>query len=464
MKMRHWGALTAGLGMLALVGSCSDDSGTRPDSQAPTVSLTYPAPGDTLRQDTTFTAHAEDDVGVSAVSFWADGALLGTDSLPPYEQPWVLPGGRPAMTMVVSATAVDAAGNEGSSPDVTVTVETPADTEAPEVSLTYPEDGATLTAGVTLTAAATDNVGVSYVAFYIDRGIAGVDSFPPYEYDWAINPVLHEGEHVLQARAFDAAGNESISEAITVTVEVPDDIDLLDALAAAQGGDHNGYSFDRLVELDPAKRYFATEEILINSDTCIRGHGATLDLESQGHFLVRAPFMGSTRFDIEFCLIINGQRPVPVGELGGTIEYYSNTEGWVVNNTFYNNSPSAVYLHETTPDRNLQFRNNIFYENAHGLIWHEDQPFITILHNNASGSMSGPNYGEHCACPSTPVATPIYPGSEDLHISNLSVNPQFVQPPNPPREKGDFHLRPDSPCIGTADDGGDMGAFPYEAP
>lgn len=365
---------------------------------------------------------------------------------------WMLAGCLLIAGLACSCSDDDDDDNGTTQPDVT----------APEVSLTSPAGGATLSGEITLTAEATDDEGIAYVDFYIDRGIAGTDSIAPHEHVWSTNPVLHAGEHVLQAHAYDPSGNEGISESVVVEVEDPDDIDLRDVLAVAGLGQHNGVVFERLVDLDPGKRYYATGEILIDRDTCIRGHGATLDFESSGHILVQSAFMDTTRFDIEFCLILNGLRPVPPGELGGTIEYFADTEGWVVNNTFYNNGPAAIYLHETRPDLNLQVRNNILFNNSQGIVWHEDQPFVTIVHNNSVGSMSGPNYGEHCGCPEDPVATPVYPGSDDLPVSNLTVNPSFVQTPQPPRIEGDFHLKADSPCIGAADDGGDMGAFPYE--
>ena len=59
------------------------------DGEPPTVMLTAPQEGDTLmRGKVTLKAMASDNKGVSAVSFYVDGQLAGTVSMPPYEQKW----------------------------------------------------------------------------------------------------------------------------------------------------------------------------------------------------------------------------------------------------------------------------------------------------------------------------------------------------------------------------------------
>jgi glucose/arabinose dehydrogenase len=92
-----------------------------------------------------------------------------------------------------------------------------ADTQVPSAALTSPApfaDG--LTGVVTLSASATDNVGVAAVEFQVDgRLLASTASGPPYQAN--LNTANHAaGQHVVRARARDAAGNVSAWSSATV--------------------------------------------------------------------------------------------------------------------------------------------------------------------------------------------------------------------------------------------------------
>ena len=88
------------------------------------------------------------------------------------------------------------------------------DTTPPSATLTSPAAGATLTGAVTVTASASDNVGVTRV----DIAVAGSDTTAPYAVT-IDTTALGNGSHTLAARAFDAANNAGTSAAITVTVQ-----------------------------------------------------------------------------------------------------------------------------------------------------------------------------------------------------------------------------------------------------
>lgn len=92
------------------------------DSTPPTVSLTAPAPGDSLSGSATLSAAASDDVGVAGVRFKIDGSDLGTeDASAPYAIAWNTLG-VPNGPHAVTAVARDAAGNTSVSAAVSVTV------------------------------------------------------------------------------------------------------------------------------------------------------------------------------------------------------------------------------------------------------------------------------------------------------------------------------------------------------
>jgi ethanolamine utilization microcompartment shell protein EutS len=93
-----------------------------------------------------------------------------------------------------------------------------ADTTAPEVSLTWPAEGASVPAPMSLSASATDHVGVTRVEAYEGTTLIGTDTTSPYSIFWR-SPSL--GSHTVVVKAFDAAGNIASSTPVTFTV-VPD--------------------------------------------------------------------------------------------------------------------------------------------------------------------------------------------------------------------------------------------------
>jgi thermitase len=93
----------------------------------------------------------------------------------------------------------------------------PPDTTAPQVQLLSPAAGAKLSGVVLVDVAATDNVGVARVDLVVSGVIRASLAAPPYRFTWDTRQGP-SGMVNLQARAVDAAGNESMTPAITVGV------------------------------------------------------------------------------------------------------------------------------------------------------------------------------------------------------------------------------------------------------
>jgi subtilisin family serine protease len=91
------------------------------------------------------------------------------------------------------------------------------DTTPPTTSIASPANGATVSGTTTVSATASDNVGVSRVELYVDGSLAGTDTTSPYSFSWNTTTVAN-GSHTLQTRAFDAAGNTGSSANVGVTV------------------------------------------------------------------------------------------------------------------------------------------------------------------------------------------------------------------------------------------------------
>jgi subtilisin family serine protease len=91
------------------------------------------------------------------------------------------------------------------------------DTTAPTTALTAPTAGSTLTGTVTVTANASDNVGVSRVDFFAGATLIGSDTTSPYSVSWNTTGVAN-GAYALTSKAFDASGNSGTSASVSVTV------------------------------------------------------------------------------------------------------------------------------------------------------------------------------------------------------------------------------------------------------
>ena len=91
------------------------------------------------------------------------------------------------------------------------------DTTPPTVSITAPAGGSTVSGTTTISATATDNVGVSQVEFLVDGVVKGTDASSPYSFAWDTTTAAN-GSHTLTARATDGASNSTTSAAVTVTV------------------------------------------------------------------------------------------------------------------------------------------------------------------------------------------------------------------------------------------------------
>ena len=185
------------------------NQGSSSDTTPPTVSASESGNSGVI----SFSATASDDVGVSNVEFYVDGVLKGSDASSPYGLSFdssALSNGSHALT----AKAYDAAGNVATSTAVGFTVSNgSSDTSPPTVSAS--ESGSSGT--ITLSATASDNVGVTNVEFYVDGALKGSDATSPYALSLD-STTLSNASHALTAKAYDAMGNVATSTAVNFTV------------------------------------------------------------------------------------------------------------------------------------------------------------------------------------------------------------------------------------------------------
>lgn len=92
----------------------------------------------------------------------------------------------------------------------------PDDNNPPVVTLTAPTEGASVSGTVTVSATASDDIGVAKVEFYDNSSLIGSDTSSPYSASWNSASVPN-GSHLITAKVFDTADNTS-SDSNTVSV------------------------------------------------------------------------------------------------------------------------------------------------------------------------------------------------------------------------------------------------------
>src|SRR5262249_45743736 len=92
------------------------------------------------------------------------------------------------------------------------------DTTLPTATITAPTGSAPVSGTITISATASDNIGVSGVSFLVDNVlIGGEDTTSPYSVTWDSTTVPN-GVHTIVARARDTSGNLGDSLPVSVTV------------------------------------------------------------------------------------------------------------------------------------------------------------------------------------------------------------------------------------------------------
>ncbi|RKH42714.1 S8 family serine peptidase [Corallococcus sicarius] len=91
------------------------------------------------------------------------------------------------------------------------------DTTPPTTSITAPVGGSTLSGTASVSANASDNVGVARVEFYAGTSLLGTATAAPYSIAWNTTSVAN-GTYALTTKAYDAANNIGTSGTVSVTV------------------------------------------------------------------------------------------------------------------------------------------------------------------------------------------------------------------------------------------------------
>jgi thermitase len=180
------------------------------DTVAPTVAITSPSANAAVTGAVQLSGTAYDASGVVKVELWIDGQLNSLCASNVFACSWNSAAATPGQHTVMIR-AYDAAGNIGSASELlTVAVVLAADTTPPGVSIQSPLANTVVFGSVQVNVAASDNVGVSQLVFYVDGVRKGALTSQPWVFYWNSNK-SGSGQHTLTVKAWDAASNSAVS-------------------------------------------------------------------------------------------------------------------------------------------------------------------------------------------------------------------------------------------------------------
>jgi len=167
--------------------------------------------------------NALDDRGVTEVSLFADGTLLGTSTSAPYNFNWDTSSLAAGSQHTLTAVARDQAGNT-TSISTTLTLSATYDATPPVVSFAQPQANGqvNISPGEAVVVNATDNKGAASVSLFADGYFVGTKTAAPYAFTWNTSSFAAGSQHTLIASAGDQANNW-VSTTITVTARTAPD-------------------------------------------------------------------------------------------------------------------------------------------------------------------------------------------------------------------------------------------------
>lgn len=180
------------------------------DQVPPVVFIDNLSDGVSVSGDIFIQTTPSDDMGGDRVELWKDGVMYESIRRPPYTFDW-LTAYDTAGLHSIQVKAVDVAGNVGVSPVLGINVIGLADSIAPTGDITYPVTGDTVSGVITVTATATDNVGVDRVELQVAEVTYATDYAPPYNFtlDTRAYP---NGTYFLNLRIWDTSGNLKLAD------------------------------------------------------------------------------------------------------------------------------------------------------------------------------------------------------------------------------------------------------------
>lgn len=178
------------------------------DILAPSVTISLPANGATVKGLASIAVTATDNAAVTKVEFFINGILWASDVVEPFTFAWDTTTASDG-SYQLQAKAYDAAGNSSVSSAVSVIVQNAVDLTPPVVQIVAPADGASI-AGlkrVDISVSSYDDIGVAKTELYVDGALKATSTSSVF-WSWNIRNAAN-GTHQIVAKSFDAAGNQT---------------------------------------------------------------------------------------------------------------------------------------------------------------------------------------------------------------------------------------------------------------
>ena len=185
------------------------------DTTPPSIPVNISATAISSSQINVSWSASTDNIGVTGYRVFRNGSLAGTVATLAFPDS----GLTASTTYSYTVAAVDAAGNVSNPSSAAMATTLPVlDTTPPSVSITAPLTNSTVSSTITVTATASDNVGVADVQFQLDGvNLGAVLTSAPYSISWNTTTASN-GTHTLTAIAHDTSHNLATSAPVTVTV------------------------------------------------------------------------------------------------------------------------------------------------------------------------------------------------------------------------------------------------------
>jgi hypothetical protein len=371
----------------------------RPDTSPPTIAISTPSAGSTVRGTIVVSGTASDNVQVASVAVSVDGGAYATAQGTASWSYSLDTRGYADGSHTVTARAKDAAGNVRTA-SVSV-ASSNADTTPPVVTIAAPAGGATVTGNVSVSGTAADAGGLASVAVSVDGGLYQPATGTASWTDSVDTNALADGTHTITARAIDTSGNAATAK-VSVDVQnadtTPPSVQIASPAAGATLGGTVTVSGTAADDTQVASVAVSVDGGAYAAATGTTSWSYTFDtsaLSSGSHTLTARATDTSGNVGTASGSFTVGSTSLPPGVVdqlvtpeGATIQIYSGSSGWTAQQIYGLLKPNAYQLALVGPHLTIKVQTtyNTFTTTSAGTSGGVYANFNATMYLNASSN------------------------------------------------------------------------------